>query len=115
MTREYVFRKAREYTEPDFGKKLDLLEFEIINDYSFPTDQKSKFIHTFSRLKSEMKSKWQTAKRTESCRAESLSEEAAEARNKHFRKFREQYARKFSRTDCNMDVLNRLLLVLDEK
>ncbi|KAF9418872.1 hypothetical protein HW555_004392 [Spodoptera exigua] len=66
VTRNYVFRKSREYTEPDFGKKLDLLEFEIINDSSFPTDQKSKFIQTFSRLKSEMKSKWQTAKRTES-------------------------------------------------
>ncbi|CAH0689249.1 unnamed protein product [Chilo suppressalis] len=66
VTREYVFRKAREYCEPDLGKNLELFEFEIINDSSFPIDQKAKFRHTFSCLKSEMKSKWQTAKRTES-------------------------------------------------
>lgn len=42
-----------------------------------------------------------------------LSEEAAEARNKHFRQYRQDYARKFSRTSCNMDVLNRLLLSSD--
>ena len=30
-----------------------------------------------------------------------LSEEAAEARNKHFREYRLSYARKFSRKDCN--------------
>lgn len=42
-----------------------------------------------------------------------LSEEAAEARNKHFRQYRESFARKFSRTECNEDVLNRLLLTSD--
>lgn len=42
-----------------------------------------------------------------------LSEEAAEARNKHFRPYRQNYARKFSREQCNMDVLNRLLLSSD--
>ncbi|XP_050504471.1 uncharacterized protein LOC126883234 [Diabrotica virgifera virgifera] len=42
-----------------------------------------------------------------------LSEEAAEARNKHFRKYRVDFARKFSRVDCNRDVLNRLLLTSD--
>lgn len=42
-----------------------------------------------------------------------LSEEAAEARNKHFRKYRVDYARKFSRTECNRDILNRLLLTSD--
>lgn len=42
-----------------------------------------------------------------------LSEEAAEARNKHFRLFRQNYARKFSRVSCNRDVLNRLLLSSD--
>lgn len=42
-----------------------------------------------------------------------LSEEAAEARNKHFRLYRLNYARKFSRIDCNKDVLNRLLLTSD--
>lgn len=42
-----------------------------------------------------------------------LSEEAAEARNKHFRKYRVDFARKFSRIDCNRDVLNRLLLTSD--
>lgn len=42
-----------------------------------------------------------------------LSEEAAEARNKHFRSYRQNYARKFSREQCNMDVLNRLLLSSD--
>lgn len=42
-----------------------------------------------------------------------LSEEAAEARNKHIRAFRLNYARKFSRVACNTDVLNRLLLTSD--
>ncbi|XP_021703892.1 uncharacterized protein LOC110677210 [Aedes aegypti] len=42
-----------------------------------------------------------------------LSEEAAEARNKHFRDYRQNFARKFSRTQCNKDVLNRLLLSSD--
>lgn len=42
-----------------------------------------------------------------------LSEEAAEARNKHFRLYRENYARKFSREHCNLDVYNRLLLSSD--
>lgn len=42
-----------------------------------------------------------------------LSEEAAEARNKHFRQYRESFSRKFSRTECNEDVLNRLLLTSD--
>lgn len=42
-----------------------------------------------------------------------LSEEAAEARNKHFRNYRLNFARKFSRTQCNRDVLNRLLLSSD--
>lgn len=42
-----------------------------------------------------------------------LSEEAAEARNKHYRSYRQNYARKFSRIECNQDVLNRLLLTSD--
>lgn len=42
-----------------------------------------------------------------------LSEEAAEARNKHYRAYRQHYARKFSRLQCNQDVLNRLLLTSD--
>lgn len=42
-----------------------------------------------------------------------LSEEAAEARNKHFRNYRQNYARKFSREACNRDILNRLLLSSD--
>lgn len=42
-----------------------------------------------------------------------LSEEAAEARNKHFRQYRLNFGRKFSRVDCNRDVLNRLLLSSD--
>lgn len=42
-----------------------------------------------------------------------LSEEAAEARNKHFRSYRRDFARKFSRVDCNKDVINRLLLSSD--
>lgn len=43
----------------------------------------------------------------------SLSEEAAEARNKHFRLYRQSFARKFSREACNLDILNRLLLTSD--
>lgn len=42
-----------------------------------------------------------------------LSEEAAEARNKHFRLYRYNFARKFSRVECNADVINRLLLSSD--
>ncbi|CAG9760348.1 unnamed protein product [Ceutorhynchus assimilis] len=42
-----------------------------------------------------------------------LSEEAAEARNKHFRQYRESFSQKFSRKECNEDVLNRLLLTSD--
>lgn len=42
-----------------------------------------------------------------------MSEEAAEARNKHFRNYRQNYARKCSRKSCNMDVINRLLLSSD--
>uniref|UniRef100_A0A6P7EZ54 Uncharacterized protein LOC114324861 isoform X1 n=1 Tax=Diabrotica virgifera virgifera TaxID=50390 RepID=A0A6P7EZ54_DIAVI len=42
-----------------------------------------------------------------------LSEEAAEARNKHIRAFRLNYSRKFSRVACNTDVFNRLLLTSD--
>lgn len=42
-----------------------------------------------------------------------LSEEAAEARNKHFRLYRTNFARKFSRESCNLDILNRLLLSSD--
>lgn len=42
-----------------------------------------------------------------------LSEEAAEARNKHFRLYRQNFSRKFSRIDCNTDVINRLLLTSD--
>ncbi|CAH1994580.1 unnamed protein product [Acanthoscelides obtectus] len=42
-----------------------------------------------------------------------LSEEAAEARNKHYRSYRTDFGREFSRTQCNQDVLNRLLLTSD--
>ncbi|KAK2578842.1 hypothetical protein KPH14_012197 [Odynerus spinipes] len=42
-----------------------------------------------------------------------LSEEAAEARNKHFPSYRQNFARKFSREACNLDIYNRLLLSSD--
>lgn len=42
-----------------------------------------------------------------------LSEEAAEARNKHFRQYRLKFSRKFPREQCNRDILNRLLLTSD--
>lgn len=42
-----------------------------------------------------------------------LSEEAAEARNKHFRLYRQNFSRKFDRVKCNRDILNRLLLTSD--
>jgi hypothetical protein len=41
-----------------------------------------------------------------------LSEEAAKARNKHFRMYRQNFTRKFSRETCNRDVLNKFLLAL---
>jgi hypothetical protein len=42
-----------------------------------------------------------------------ISEEAAEARNKYFRLYQQNFSRKFSRVPCNLDVLIRLLLSLD--
>lgn len=42
-----------------------------------------------------------------------LSEKAAEARNKTFRQYRLGFSRKFSREQCNRDILNRLLLTSD--
>lgn len=42
-----------------------------------------------------------------------LSEEASEARNKHFRNYRKGFSRKFSRKACNCDVFNQLLLSSD--
>lgn len=42
-----------------------------------------------------------------------LSEEASEARNKDFRKYRESHARKTSRVNNNQDILNMLLLSSD--
>lgn len=42
-----------------------------------------------------------------------LSEEAAEARNKHFRLYRQNFSRKCSREACNNDVFKRLLLSSD--
>lgn len=42
-----------------------------------------------------------------------LSEEAAEARNKHFRKYRECHARRSNRTYTNEDILHNLLLSSD--
>lgn len=42
-----------------------------------------------------------------------LSEEASEARNKDFRKFRESHSRKNSSVSCNEDVLHNLLLTSD--
>jgi hypothetical protein len=41
------------------------------------------------------------------------SEEAAEARNKYFRLYRQNFAKKFSRVSCNLGVFNRLLLGSD--
>lgn len=42
-----------------------------------------------------------------------LSEEAQEARNKDFKRFREHHTRKFSRTATNEDLLNNLLISSD--
>ncbi|GBN29307.1 hypothetical protein AVEN_216052-1 [Araneus ventricosus] len=42
-----------------------------------------------------------------------LSEEAAEATNKHFRLNRSKYVQNSSREHYNMDIINRLLLVWD--
>lgn len=42
-----------------------------------------------------------------------LTEEAAEARNKDFRRYREHHSRKFSRTATNQDILNFLLVSSD--
>lgn len=42
-----------------------------------------------------------------------LSEEAAEAWNKHFRLYRQNFSRKFDSVKCNRDIFNRLLLTSD--
>lgn len=42
-----------------------------------------------------------------------LTEEAAEARNKDFRRYREHHSRKFNRTTTNRDILNFLLVSSD--
>lgn len=42
-----------------------------------------------------------------------LTEEAAEARNKDFRRYREHHSRKVSRVATNQDILNRLLISSD--
>lgn len=42
-----------------------------------------------------------------------LSEEASEARNKDFRKFREEHSRKHSSISCNTDIMHNLLLSSD--
>ncbi|KAJ4445924.1 hypothetical protein ANN_12610 [Periplaneta americana] len=42
-----------------------------------------------------------------------MLEEAQEARYKHLKQFREQYARKISREATNRDVFNRLLATSD--
>nr|CAI5850437.1 unnamed protein product [Callosobruchus analis] len=42
-----------------------------------------------------------------------LSEEAAAARNKHFRLYRQNFSKKFDRVNCNRGILNRLLLKSD--
>lgn len=44
-----------------------------------------------------------------------LSEDAAEARNKDFRKYRESHSRKVSRTVTNEDILHNLVLSSDPK
>lgn len=44
-----------------------------------------------------------------------LSEEASEARNKDFRKYRENHSRKVSRTATNEDILHNLLISSDPK
>lgn len=42
-----------------------------------------------------------------------LSEEAAEARNKDFRRYREHHSRKFCRKATNEDIMNNLLISSD--
>ncbi len=42
-----------------------------------------------------------------------LTEEAAEARNKDFRRYREHHSRKINRTTTNQDILNFLLVSSD--
>ena len=42
-----------------------------------------------------------------------MLEEAQEARNKDFKKFREDFSRKTSRIDTNRDLVNRLLVSSD--
>jgi hypothetical protein len=40
-----------------------------------------------------------------------LSEEATEARNKHYKSFQEHFTRKTSRIDTNIDLLHRLIVI----
>lgn len=65
MTREGIYNLTKQCNERDFAKKLDIVERNIIKQRKFLDNQKQQFLRTFSRLKSEMKSKWQAANRTE--------------------------------------------------
>lgn len=52
-------------TEREFVKKLDSVEKDIVTKPTFPEEQKQQFLHKFSAIKSEMKTRWVAASRTE--------------------------------------------------
>lgn len=65
VRREYIFLIVRQNKEEDFGKKMDVLKFKIVNELTFPTEPKTKSTKTFSRIRSKKKVKWQMTKRIE--------------------------------------------------
>lgn len=56
---------TKNINEKSFSEKIDKVQEIIINKYSLNSKEKKKFIIKFSKLKSEMKSRWIAAKRTE--------------------------------------------------
>nr|XP_022907706.1 uncharacterized protein LOC111419170 [Onthophagus taurus] len=65
MTREGIYNLTKQCNGRDFAKKLDIVERNIIKRRTFADKEKQQFLRTFSRVKSEMKTKWQAANRTE--------------------------------------------------
>lgn len=60
-----LYNTAKQCQERDFAKKLNFVENEIVNKYSFDDAEKQEFLHKFSYIKSEIKSRWLAANRTE--------------------------------------------------
>ncbi|CAG4947720.1 unnamed protein product [Parnassius apollo] len=125
-TRTFIAIKADYFSNKSLSgivRKIDsvLEEFRLEKFYDDPSfhvsllwingDQKEKLEAILEKLNNVFSQ--EVGKIIKSIVINKLSEEAAEARNKHFRLYRQEFARKFSRENCNRDIFNRLLLTSD--